>query len=164
MPSVYVETTIPSYLTAAPSRDLIVAGHQQITHTWWQTAKDRFDLYISEAVLQEIRAGDSVAAAKRLETVRGLTVLDVTNEVDALVEVYQRHFGLPERSRTDIVHIAVAVVYEVDYVVSWNCKHIANGQILHRLMEVNQTLGRFTPLLYTPGELVDWSTQEGDVL
>ena len=164
MPSVYVETTIPSYLAAAPSRDLVVAGQQQITHTWWQAAKERFSLYVSEAVLQEIRAGDSAAANRRMELVEGLTVLDVTTEVDSLVEIYQRHFGLPQRARTDIVHIAVAVAYELDYVVSWNCKHIANGQILRRLMEVNQTLGRFTPLLYTPVELMELPAQEGDVL
>ena len=163
MPSLYVETTIPSYLTAAPSRDLVVAARQQVTRDWWQNAQERFNLYVSEAVLQEIRAGDSVAAARRIELVRGLTVLDVTKEVDSLVEIYQRHFGLPQRARTDIVHIAVAVTYELDYVVSWNCKHIANGHILRRLMEVNHTLGRFTPLLYTPAELLERPEQEGDI-
>jgi hypothetical protein len=163
MPSVYVETTIPSYLTAAPSRDLVMAGRQQITRDWWQNAQERFTLYVSEAVLQEIRAGDSVAAARRIELVKGLTVLDVTKEVDSLAEIYQRHFGLPQRARTDIVHIAVAVVYELDYVVSWNCKHIANAQILRRLMDVNYTLGRFTPLLCTPAELLELPEQEGGV-
>jgi predicted nucleic acid-binding protein len=162
MPSAYVETTIPSYLAAVPSRDLIIAARQQVTRDWWQYARGRFDLYVSEAVLQEIRAGDAATAAKRIELVEGLTVLDVTKDVDSLVEVYQRHFGLPQRARTDIVHIAVAVAYEVDYVVSWNCKHIANGQILRRLIEVNQTLGRFTPLLYTPAELLEVPEQEGD--
>jgi hypothetical protein len=162
MPSVYVETTIPSYLTSAPSRDLIVAGQQQITHTWWQTAKERFELFISEAVLQEIRAGNPEAAAKRMQVVEGLTILDVTKEVDSLVEIYQKRFQIPQRARMDIVHIAVAVVYELDYVVTWNCKHIANWQIIHSLMEVNRSLGRFTPLIYTPVELLELPAQEGD--
>jgi predicted nucleic acid-binding protein len=164
MPSVYVETTIPSYLAAAPSRDLIVAGQQQITHTWWQTARERFELFISEAVLQEIRAGDPVAAARRMELVKELAVLDVTKEADSLVEIYQRQFNLPHRAKADMVHIAVAVVYELDYVVTWNCKHIANWQILRRLMEVNHSLGRFTPLLYTPAEFLELPAQEGDSL
>ncbi len=155
MPSVYVETTIPSYLAAQPSRDLVAAGRQQITWDWWQHAQERFDLFISEVVLQEIRAGDSAAAAKRIELMKELPVLEVTAEVDSLAEFYQRHFGLPQRAKVDIVHIAVAVVHELDYVVSWNCKHIANGEILRRLIEANHAIGRFTPLLYTPAELLD---------
>ncbi len=162
MASVYVETTIPSYLTAVPSRDLVTAGRQQVTHDWWQTAKERFELFISEAVLQEIRAGDAEAATKRMKLVEGMTVLDVTQEVDSLAEIYQQRFNLPQRARTDVVHIAVAVVYELDYVVTWNCKHIANGQIFRRLIEVNRSLGRFTPLLYTPAELVEIPLEEGE--
>ncbi len=164
MLSIYVETTIPSYLAAAPSRDLVVAGQQQITHTWWQNARERFELFISEAVLQEIRAGDPVAAARRMELVKELAVLDVPKEADSLVEIYQRQFNLPQRAKADMVHIAVAVLYELDYVVTWNCKHIANWQILRRLMEVNHSLGRFTPLLYTPAEFLELPAQEGDSL
>ena len=162
MPSVYVETTIPSYLTAAPSRDLVTAARQQVTHDWWRTARARFELFTSEAVLQEMRAGDPEAAAKRLKLVEGLTILDVTKEVDSLAEIYQQRFDLPLRAKMDIVHIAVAVVYELDYVVTWNCKHIANWQILRLLTEVNHSLGRFTPLLCTPDELLELPTQEGD--
>jgi hypothetical protein len=161
MSSVYVETTIPSYLAAFPSRDLIVAGQQQITHNWWRTARERFDLFVSEAVLREIRAGDPATAARRVEIVKGLPVLDVTKEVDSLVDIYQEKFNVPRRAKTDIVHIAVAVVYELDYVVTWNCRHIANGHIVRRLMEVNHSLGRFTPLLYTPAEL-EVPSQEGE--
>ena len=154
MPTVYVETTIPSYLTAAPSRDLIVAGRQQITREWWATARDRFELFVSEAVLQEIRAGDPDMAARRMQIVDGLPVLDVTSQVDSLVEVYQERLGLPDRARPDIAHIAVSVVYELDYLLTWNCTHIANGHVIRRLMEVNHMLGRFTPLLLTPDQLL----------
>jgi hypothetical protein len=154
MPSVYVETTIPSYLTAAPSRDLIVAAQQQITRDWWSTAKERFELFVSEAVLQEIRAGDPQMASRRMEIVSGLPVLDVTREVDSLVEVYQGRLGLPDRARPDVVHIAVSVVYELDYLLTWNCAHIANGHVIRRLMRVNDELGRFTPLLLTPDQLL----------
>lgn len=154
MPTVYVETTIPSYLTAAPSRDLVVAAQQQITREWWATAKDRFELFVSEAVLQEIRAGDPDMTARRMQIVDGLPVLDVTSQVDSLVEVYQERLGLPDRARPDIVHIAISVAYELDYLLTWNCAHIANGHVIRSLMEVNHVLGRFTPLLLTPDQLL----------
>ena len=154
MASVYIETTIPSYLAARPSRDLIVAARQQTTHDWWQTAPERFDLSVSEAVLQEIRAGDPETAARRIEFVRGLPVLDINDEVDLLVELYEKRLGLPSRAKTDIVHIAVSVFYELDYLATWNCAHIANGHVIRRLMAVNNELGRFTPILLTPDELL----------
>jgi len=154
VPTVYVETTIPSYLTAAPSRDLVVAAQQQITREWWATAKDRFELFVSEAVLQEIRAGDPDMTARRMQIVDGLPVLDVTSQVDSLVEVYQERLGLPDRARPDIVHIAISVAYELDYLLTWNCAHIANGHVIRSLMEVNHVLGRFTPLLLTPDQLL----------
>lgn len=154
MASVYVETTIPSYLAAKPSRDLIVAAHQQVTHDWWSTAAERFELFVSEAVLVEIREGDPEAAARRVEVIQGLRVLDVTEEVDTLIETYQEFLGLPGRAMTDIVHIAISVAYELDYLATWNCSHIANGHTIKRLMEINNSLGRFTPLLLTPDELL----------
>jgi len=155
MPSVYVETTIPSYLTAAPSRDLIVAAQQQITHDWWRTATQRFDLFVSELVLEEIRAGDPQFAARRVEAVRGLPVLGQNDDVRSLVRIYREQLGLPHRARTDVVHIAFAVAYELDYLLTWNCAHIANGYVVRRLMQINHGLGRFSPLLLTPGELLE---------
>jgi len=155
MPSVYVETTIPSYLSASPSRDLVVAAQQQITHDWWRTATQRFDLFVSELVLAEIRARDPEFAARRVEAVRGLPVLGQNDDVRSLVRIYRERLGLPDRARTDVVHIAFAVAYELDYLVTWNCAHIANGHVLRRLMEVNRSLGRFSPLLLTPGELLE---------
>src|SRR3989442_2208691 len=104
MPTVYLETTIPSYLAAHPSRDVVIAGHQQITHDWWRTARDRFDLYISEAVLQEIRAGDPDAAARRLAFVDGLLILSLNEDVRALVQVYDKHLGLIGRGKADLPH------------------------------------------------------------
>jgi hypothetical protein len=88
MPTVYLETTIPSYLAAQPSRDLIVAAHQQITHEWWREARQRFEVYISEAVIAEIRAGDPDAAARRLAVVAGLPILALNEDVRGLVHAY----------------------------------------------------------------------------
>lgn len=160
MPSVYLETTIPSYLAAHPSRDLIIAAHQQITHDWWRSARHRFDLYISEAVLDEIQAGDAEAAARRLENVEGVPILEFSHDVNALVVAYDDRLGLVGRARADVVHIAFAVAYEMDYMVTWNCRHIANGVMIRRLADANTELGRATPVIVTPEELLESS--EGD--
>lgn len=155
MPDVYLETTIPSYLVARPSRDLVVAAHQQITHEWWGGAHERFEMYVSEAVLAEIRAGDPAAAAQRLELVEGLQVLELNSDVRSLVAAYDERLGLAGRARADLPHFAFAVAYEMDYLLTWNCTHIANGEIVRRLMRVNAELDRFTPLIVTPEEILE---------
>ena len=153
MPTVYLETTIPSYLAAGPSRDLVIAAHQQITHDWWQSALQRFDVYVSEAVLDEIRSGDPEAAARRLAIIERLPVLRLSEDVRSLVHEYDQRLGLVGRARADLPHFAFAVAYEVDYLVTWNCSHIANGEIIRRLMAANAELGRPTPLVVTPEEI-----------
>ena len=160
MPSVYLETTIPSYLAAHPSRDLIMAAHQQITHDWWLNAQERFDLYISDAVLNEIRGGDPDAAVRRLAIVNGLPVLQLNGDVRNLVHEYDRRLGLVGRARADLPHFAFAVAYEMDYLVTWNCRHIANGEVIRRLLNANAELQRSTPLLITPEEIL--STPDED--
>jgi len=153
--SVYLETTIPSYLAALPSRELIVAAHQQISHEWWKTARDRFDLFISEAVLDEVRAGDPEVATRRLNFLNGLPVLQLNDEVRSLTREYDRALGLHGRARADLPHFAFAVVYEMDYLVTWNCTHIANGTIIRRLLFLNDQLGLSTPLIITPEEILE---------
>lgn len=160
MASVYVETTIPSYLTATPSRDLIVAAHQQITRDWWATAAERFELFVSEVVLEEIRAGDPEFAARRIEVVQRLPVLTLNDDIRDLIGVYRGNLGLPDRARADLAHIAFAVAYEVDYLATWNCAHMANGRVIRRLMEINHGLRRFTPLMLTPDELAEPHVEE----
>jgi hypothetical protein len=154
MSTVYFETTIPSYLAARPSRDVVIAAHQQITHEWWPTAKDRFDLYISEAVLKEIRDGDPAYAAKRMDMVADLDVLAFSGDVDFLAREYERRVVLTGSAVTDLAHFAFAVTYKMDYLVTWNCKHIANGQVIKRLAKANDELGRPTPIIVTPEELL----------
>jgi hypothetical protein len=160
MPTVYLETTIPSYLAARPSRDLIMAAHQQITHEWWREAGGRFDVYISEAVLAEIRAGDPDAAARRLGIVDGLPILALNEDVRTLVRAYDQRLRLGERARADLPHLAFAVAYAMDYLVTWNCAHLANGEVIHRLREVNVGLQRSTPIIVTPEELLESPDEE----
>jgi hypothetical protein len=154
MASVYVETTIPSYLAAKSSRDLIAAAHQQITHEWWANAKDRFDLYVSEAVLGEIRRGDANYAARRLEIVAEMDVLALSTDVEQLIHEYSQRLGLIGPAASDVPHFAFAVAYNIDYLVTWNCKHIANGQVIKRLTTVNESIDRRTPVICTPEELL----------
>ena len=158
--TVYLETTIPSYLAALPSRDLVVAAHQQISCEWWNTARDRFALFISAAVLDEIRSGDPDAVKKRLEIVDRLPVLELNEEVRSLVRSYAQHLGLRGRARADLPHFAFAVGYEMDCLVTWSCRHIANGVIIRRLLAINAQLGRPTPLIVTPEEILESPEEE----
>ena len=159
--ALYLESTIPSYLTARPSRDLIVAAHQQITHEWWRQARTNFDIYVSEAVLDEISAGDPDAASRRLALTDGLPILAINDEVGSLAIEYQRELGLPRSAQLDVVHLACAVVYELDYLLTWNCAPLANGVVIRRLQKLNATLGRATPVIVTPEELLE--SPEGGV-
>ena len=153
MPTVYLETSVTSYLAADPSRDLVIAAHQQITREWWRTAADRYELYISELVLAEISEGKPALASKRLELVAGLPVLEYSDDVAALVEEFESRLGLTGRARVDLPHFAFAVAYEIDYLVTWNCAHIANGAVIRRLMNATTELRRFCPAVLTPTEL-----------
>ena len=155
MPTIYLETTIPSYLVARPSRDLIIAAHQQITHDWWRDAREHFDVHISEAVLTEIRAGDPKFAAHRLTIVEGLPILEINDAVENLVRIYAQRLGLTGRAQTDLPHIAFAVAYAMDYLLTWNCAHIANGAIIRRLADINSELYLHTPIIVTPTELLE---------
>ena len=155
MPTVYLETTIPSYLAARSSRDIIIAAHQQITRDWWRDARERFDVYISEAVLAEIRLGDPDAVVRRLAIVEGLPSVGINSEVQDLVSIYDQRLGLAGRARSDLLHIACAVAYEVDYLVTWNCAHIANGAVIRRLGAINSELHCHTPIIVTPEELLE---------
>jgi predicted nucleic acid-binding protein len=156
----YLETTIPSYLTSRPSRDLVIAAHQQVTHDWWRIARRDFDLVVSEAVLDEIREGDPQAAEQRLKILQGLPVLSLNDHVRVLANVYAKGLGLHPEAAADVLHIAFAVSYEVDYLVTWNCKHIANGHVIRRLQEINKKAGRSTPVVVTPEELLVKPTGE----
>lgn len=152
--TVYLESTIFSYLAARPSRDLIVASHQQITNDWWQESRQHFDLYVSQAVLDEIGVGDPDASRRRLELAAGWPVLAMTEEVGTLAQTYSENLGLPPRAWLDVVHLACACVYEVEYLLTWNCAHLANGVIIQRLQVLNLSLGRMTPIIVTPEELL----------
>ena len=154
-PSVYIESTVISYLTSRPSRDLIVAAHQQITVAWWEDVHPQVDGFISPFVNQEISRGDSDAAQKRIEVVKDLSVLEVNDEIQKLAEKYSAALELPEKSKTDAAHLAVAVWHEMDYLLSWNCRHIVSGRVKKSLEDINAILDLKTPVMCTPEELME---------
>ncbi len=152
-PTVYIETTIPSYLTAWPSRDLVRAAHQQITREWW-ARREEFDLFTSQLVVEECQAGDSQAAADRLAALAGIPLLESEPEAEALAAALVRKVPLPKKAATDALHIATAAVHGMTYLLTWNCTHIANATLRLPIEAVCQLAGYEPPLICTPGELL----------
>ena len=152
---VYLETTIPSYLTSRPSRDLVTAAHQQITHEWWDTRRHDFDLFVSQMVIDEASAGGPEAATRRLEVMASLPLLDPQTEGIALAQMLSNHLSLPPRAAADALHIAIAVVNGMDYLLTWNCTHIANAALRGRIEVACRSRGFSVPIICTPEELLE---------
>lgn len=152
-PSVYVETTVISYLTNRLSRDLVVAGHQQFTQDWWLSARQAYELYVSAAVVREISQGNEEAAFRRQQILKDVTILEAGEEVRELASSYVEQQIIPQKAFEDAVHLAVAVLTGIDYLVSWNCKHIVNPVIKGKIKDFNDSLGLKTPYICTPLEL-----------
>ena len=153
-PKVYVETTVVSYLTGSPSRDLVVAAHQQITTEWWKSCK-RFDLYVSQIVIQEAGGGDQEAAASRLKILEGISILELTPEARNLARKLLTQGPIPQKAAVDALHIATAVANGMDFLVTWNCTHIANAAMRVMIETVCRSLGHEPPVICTPEELME---------
>ena len=151
---VYLETTIPSYLTAWPSRDLIIAAHQQLTKEWWRTRRSEFDLFISQFVLDEAGAGDAQAAQERVAILNPLPLLDISEAVLELASAILQAGIIPAKAARDAAHIAVSAVHGVDFLLTWNCAHIANAQIVKKVQTICAQHGFPCPLICTPEELM----------
>lgn len=152
---VYIETTIPSYLAARPGRDLLIAAHQQVTWEWWDSRRQDFELYISEVVLNEARAGDAVLAQRRLEILTGIPLLHLSDPVLEVARSLVSNGPLPPKASGDSVHIAAATVYGCEYLLTWNCRHIANAELQRRVRRIVQQLGYDLPAICTPEELME---------
>ena len=153
-PKVYIETTIVSYLAAGPNRNVIVAGHQQTTHDWWELRKDGFELYSSQMVATEAGRGDASLANRRLELLKSLPVLDTNDEARALARALIERGPTPREEPEDALHIAVATVHGMHFLLTWNCTHIANAQMQLALYETCLSEGFELPRICTPTELM----------
>ncbi len=151
--SVYVETTIVSYLTAWRSRDLIRAAQQQITRDWWAKRRADFELYTSEIVLIEAAVGDPVAAQERMDVLLPIQKLDIPEIALDLSDALLSAAALPAVAARDAQHVGICAVNGMDYLLTWNCRHLANAALRDRIEEVCENFGYRAPKICTPDEL-----------
>lgn len=154
--SVYLETTVVSYYTSKLKKDnIIVLAHQEITRQWWPIAIRRYNIFISDTVIDEVSSGDPDAAKRRLDEIKDFPRLEFNENVEKLAQIYVDRLNIPEKSNLDAVHLAIACMNNVDYIVTWNCTHLANGEIIKKLMKINESLGIHTPIICTPENLLE---------
>ncbi len=130
---VYLETTVVSYLTAWRSPQLLMAAPQQATRIWWDEQKSNFEVFTSRAVIEEASVGDPDAVRRRLQVLEDIPQLDITDSARDLAKTLISNTPLPERSQIDALHIAVATAHGMDYLLAWNCRHIANATFRHQI-------------------------------
>ena len=157
-PRVYVETSVISYLAAHPSRDLITAARQQLTHEWWRRRRPHFEVYVSQLVLDEANAGDLEAAARRVEFLAALPLLDITSAVVLFARRLLETVGMPPQAAADALHIATAACHGMEYLMTWNSTHIANAEYRPRVERACRAHGYEAPVLCTPDELMGEGT------
>jgi len=152
--TIYIETSILGYLTARSTKNSILAANIEVTQDWWETRRGAFTLYISQLVLDEVARGDTEIAAQRLEIVRGFPLVELDRSVRDLAAEFLKQSNLPPKAADDAIHIAAATVGSLDYLLTWNCKHIANAQIQRKLSEIVFDFGYQLPIICTPYELL----------
>ena len=150
----YLETTVPSYLLAKPSRDILVLGRQEITRKWWKRDCGAFSVFISGLVLSESSSGDKKAAAQRRDFLNGFPLLELNTDVERLSQLYLDDGIVPPGSAGDATHLAYASIHEMDFLCTWNFRHLANAFALLRLRKFNEKYGIFIPHVCTPEELL----------
>lgn len=154
-PTVYIETTIVSYLTAWPSRDIVRAAQQQITHDWWHTQSEQFELLTSELVILEASAGDQAAAKERMRVLSGMQIADSGEEAEVLAEALTATAAIPSGASRDALHVAIAATNGIDYLLTWNCTHLANAMLRDKIEKTCMAAGFRPPIISTPEQLFD---------
>ena len=152
---VYLETTIISYLTARPSREVVVAGHQMVTRSWWDYKKAAFSVFVSELVIQEAMAGDAEAAKARLEMISNLAVLQLKPIASTLAKDLLFQGALPPKAVEDALHIAICASHGIEFLLTWNCKHLANARMRPIIENVCKNHHLQAPIICTPEELME---------
>lgn len=159
---IYIESTIPSYIVARPARDLLQAARQQLAKNWWELERNKHELFTSQVVLDEIAFGEKEMAARRLQTMRGVPLLRATGAVQELAGKILASGLLPATADRDATHIALASAYEMDILLTWNSRHIANAIIRQRLRKVVETAGFTLPVICTPEELMETDDEQSN--
>lgn len=153
-PTVYLETSVISYLTSRYSRDLLVTAHQEVSHRWWEAKSNLYNIFISQSVIQEISLGDPEQIQKRLDLVKDLELLKINEDVLSIARTIKKAKLLPEKATEDIFHIAISTAHNIDYLLTWNCKHIANIKIQKQLRALCASIGFNLSYIGTPLELL----------
>ena len=153
--TVYIESSVISYITARPSRDVVTSARQAITIEWWETYKDSFEVFISELVLEEIGTGDLQASNNRLAIVEDIPVLVATDNAIALAKALISSSAIPVSSAEDALHISIAAVQGIDFLLTWNFKHINNANTRDRITQIINHLNFRSPILCSPEELIN---------
>lgn len=158
--SVYIESSVISYLAARPSRDIVSVGRQAITDEWWTNRRVNYDLFISPLVIEEISGGDTKAAQQRLTIIDGIPSLSITPEAELVATSLLASKALPKNSARDALHIAIAATQGIDYLLTWNFKHINNATT--RVIIMNSVIGSgyLCPILCSPEELEEDNENE----
>lgn len=152
---VYIETTFVSYLTARASTDVVIAGHQQVTHEWWDTCRRGYELCASQLVLHEAGGGDPEAAQERLAVLETMTLLETSEQALALAKELIQAGALPAKAAEDALHIAIVATQAVPYLLTWNCRHLANATMRPLIESVCTKMGYKAPIICTPEELLE---------
>ena len=153
--TVYIETSIVSYLTSRPSNDIRVAANQNTTIEWWETRRALFDLYVSEFVLTEASFGNPDAANRRMTVLEDIPELTTVEDVRRLGKILIYKGSLPVKAEIDAYHIAVAAVHGMEYLLTWNCTHIANAIMRPKIESLCREFGYEPPIICTPQELME---------
>lgn len=154
-PRVYVETSVIGHLTAWPQRDVIVLAHQIATQKWWESVFDRFELFVSELVIRECSAGDNQASRERLNVISELNLLPSTTESERLARVFIQRGVVPEAQFPDAFHIALAATHGLQFLATWNLRHIAGAVVRANIERVCREEGYSPPTICTPEELME---------
>ena len=155
MPTLYVETSIVSYLRGQPSGHVVAAARQLLTQRWWAAERSNYELVTSQYVLDEAADGDSALAQRRLEALTDVPILPIEEAILEIAEEKLRKAILPRSASVDALHIAMVAHHHVDYLLTWNCTHIANARILPKVFDVLDRVGLARPIICTPEELLN---------
>lgn len=160
MPTLYIETSIVSYLRQRPSAQVIAAARQLLTHQWWDEERGNYQLVTSQYVVDEASAGDPALAAERVQSLDKIPLLPLDAQVGVIANEIIARAILPPQATVDALHIAVVAYHQVQYLLTWNCRHIANAKIMPRIHEVLTELGYLIPIICTPEEMVKDDSEE----
>lgn len=155
MPRVYIETSIVSYLRQRQSTQVVAAARQLLTRRWWINERASYELVTSQYVIDEAADGDPHIAKERLDLLLDVPLLQLGPEIDEIAYEIMARAILPAKAQVDALHIATAAHHRIDYLLTWNCTHIANARILPRIHRVLVDLGSFIPVICTPEEMLD---------